>query len=121
MKDFNFEKFMDSYVSKTATNNWRKLHGYPLRRGLCNRRFKKNRAQAKKAAYAWRQRRRQNPSVLVKKALPTRTYVRKRNKNFILLRSQLIRKTPLFALISAISSIAFLFFVAFAVTLNNIH
>lgn len=45
MENLNFERFVERMYADTASNNWRKLHGYPLRRSSANRRFKNQKQQ----------------------------------------------------------------------------
>ena len=40
MDNFDLDQLFDKIYADTATNNWRKLHGYPLRRKSANRRYK---------------------------------------------------------------------------------
>lgn len=40
MDNFDLDQLLDKMYADTATNNWRKLHGYPLRRKSANRRYK---------------------------------------------------------------------------------
>lgn len=45
MDNFNFEQLMDRMYANTASNNWRKMHGYPLRRKSANRWYKLQKKQ----------------------------------------------------------------------------
>lgn len=45
MKKLNFDQFVERMYADTASNNWRKIHGYPLRRKSANRRFQNQKQQ----------------------------------------------------------------------------
>lgn len=51
MKEFDIDRFLLDMEAKHASNNWRKMHGFPLRRGVVNKRHKELKEQMKKYAF----------------------------------------------------------------------
>lgn len=49
MGNFNIDQLVDRMYADTAPNNWRKLHGYPLRRKSANRHYKDLKLQKSKS------------------------------------------------------------------------
>lgn len=45
MSKFDFEAFINQYEAESKSNNWRRLHGYPLRRKMYNSKSRKDEAK----------------------------------------------------------------------------